>query len=65
MCVCVCVCVCLCVLDNLIVARKIEIRLPNGLHIKAHKTEYTCFNQTGDISTQDGSSMKLVDKFTY
>ena len=27
--------------------------------------EYMCFNQTGDISTLDGSSLKLVDKFTY
>ena len=26
---------------------------------------YTCYNQTGDISTQDGTSRKLVDKFTY
>ena len=24
-----------------------------------------CFNQTGNISTQNGSSLKLVDKFTY
>ena len=24
-----------------------------------------CNNQTGDISTQDGTSLKLVDKFTY
>ena len=24
-----------------------------------------CFNQTGDKSTLDGSSLKLVDKFTY
>ena len=31
----------------------------------AHKTEYMCFNQTGDISTREGSSLKLVDKFTY
>ena len=36
-----------------------------GLHSNAHKTEYMCFNQTGDISTPDGSSLKLVDKFTY
>ena len=36
-----------------------------GLHVNAHKTEYMCFNQTGDISTLDGSSLKLVDKFTY
>ena len=35
-----------------------------GLHVNAHKTEYMCFNQTGDIFTLDGSSLKLVD-FTY
>ena len=36
-----------------------------GLHVNAHKTEYMCFNQTGDISTLNGSSLKLVYKFTY
>ena len=36
-----------------------------GLHVNAHKTEYRCYNQTGDISTQGGTSLKLVDKFTY
>ena len=36
-----------------------------GLLINAHKTEYMCFNQTGDISILKGSSLKLVDKFTY
>ena len=36
-----------------------------GLHVNAHKTEYMCFNQTGNISTLKGSSLKLVDKFTY
>ena len=36
-----------------------------GLHVNAHKTEYMCYNQTGDISTLDGISLKLVDKFTY
>ena len=35
------------------------------LHVNAHKTEYMCYNQTGDISTLDGTSLKLVDKFTY
>ena len=35
-----------------------------GLHVNAHKTEYMCFNQRGDISTLNGSSLKLVDKFT-
>ena len=27
-----------------------------GLPVNAYKTEYMCFNQTGDISTLDGSS---------
>ena len=34
-------------------------------HVNAHKTEYMCYNQTGDISTLDGTPLKLVDKFTY
>ena len=33
--------------------------------INTHKTEYMCFNQTGDIFTLGGSSLKLVVKFTY
>ena len=36
-----------------------------GLHVNAHKTEYMCFNQSGDISTLEGTSLKLVDKFIY
>ena len=36
-----------------------------GFHVNAHKTEYMCYNQTGNISTPDGTSLKLVDKFTY
>ena len=36
-----------------------------GLHVNAHKTEYMCYNQTGGIYTLDGTSLKLVDKFTY
>ena len=36
-----------------------------GLHVNAHKTEYICFNHTGDIYTLGGSSLKHVDKFTY
>ena len=36
-----------------------------GLYVNAHKTEYMCYNQTGDISTIDGTPLKLVDKFTY
>ena len=36
-----------------------------GLHVNADETEYMCFNQRGNISTLNGSSLKLVDKFTY
>ena len=36
-----------------------------GLHVNAHKTEYMCYNQTGDITTLDGTPLKLVDKFIY
>ena len=36
-----------------------------GLQVNAHKTKYICFNQTGDISTLNSSSLKLVDKFAY
>ena len=36
-----------------------------GLRVNALKTEYVCYSQTVDISTQDGTSLKLVDKFTY
>ena len=36
-----------------------------GLYVNAHKTEYMCYNQTGDISTLDGTPLKLEDKITY
>ena len=36
-----------------------------GLNVNADKTEYMYFNQTGNISTLNGSSLKLVEKFTY
>ena len=36
-----------------------------GLHVNAHKTEYMCYNQTGDITTLERTPLKLVDKFTY
>ena len=36
-----------------------------GLHVNANKTDYMCFNQAGDISTLERTSLKLVDKFTY
>ena len=40
-------------------------RASAGLHVNAHKMEYMCYNQPGDIFTQDGTPLKLVDKFTY
>ena len=36
-----------------------------GLHVNADKTGYMCFNQRGDISKLNDSSLKLVDKFPY
>ena len=36
-----------------------------SLHVNADKMEYMCFDIRGDISTLNGSSLKLVDKFTY
>ena len=36
-----------------------------GVYVNAHKTEYRCYNQTGNISTLEGTPLKLVDKFTY
>ena len=36
-----------------------------GLYVNAHKTEYMSYNQTGDFSTLDGTSLTQVDKITY
>ena len=36
-----------------------------SLHVNAHKTEYMCYNQTGDLYTLDGTPLKLEDIFTY
>ena len=36
-----------------------------GLCANADKTEFMCLNQRGNISTLNGRSLKLVDKFTY
>ena len=36
-----------------------------GLYVNAHKTEYMCYNQMGDISTIDRTPLKIVDNFTY
>ena len=36
-----------------------------SFHVNTDKAEYMCFNQRGDISTLNGSSLNLVDLFTY
>ena len=36
-----------------------------SLYVNVDKMEYMCFNQKGDISTLNDSSLKLVYKFTY
>ena len=36
-----------------------------GLHVNVNKMKFMCFYQSGDIFTQNGGSLKLVDKFTY
>ena len=36
-----------------------------GFHVNANKTEFICFKPTGDKSTLNGDSLKLVDKFLY
>ena len=36
-----------------------------GLHVNADKMECMCFNQRRVIAALNGSSLKLVDKFTY
>ena len=36
-----------------------------GLHVNAHKTEYMCINQRGDITTVNSNPLKLMDMFTY
>ena len=36
-----------------------------GLHVNADKMEYMCFNQRGNNSPLNGSSLKLVDMLTY
>ena len=57
-----CVCVCVCVFYREFLS---SYAAGIGLHVNAHKAEYICNNQTGDISTLDGTPLKLVDKFTY
>ena len=36
-----------------------------GFQVNAGKTEYMCYIQKGDISAQNGGSLKSVDKLTY
>ena len=36
-----------------------------GRHVNAHKTEYMCVNQKGDICSQNGCFLILMDMFNY
>ena len=36
-----------------------------GLNVNANKVECTCFNQRDDVSTLNGTSLKLVDNFPF
>ena len=36
-----------------------------GYLVNAHKTEYMSYNQTGDITTLDGTPLKLVNKLSF
>ena len=36
-----------------------------GFHVDADKTEFMCFNLRCDISTLNGGSPKLLNRFTY
>ena len=36
-----------------------------GFHVNVDKTEFICFNQRSDVSTLNGRSLKLRDKFIY
>ena len=65
MCVCVCVYVCVRTRVNSYLNVRRNEKTDKGPHVNAEKTKYMCFNQRGDISTQNGSSLKLVDKFTH
>ena len=39
-------------------------RAAAGIYDNADKTKYMCYHQRDDSSTLNGSSLKLVDKFT-
>ena len=60
----VCISVRVCIYIYIYSQKKIYLGFIS-LDVNAHKTEYMCYNQTGDISTLDGTPLKLIDKFTY
>ena len=59
-------CICVCIVAETLLHCLERAAAGIGLYVNAHKMEYMCYNQTGDISTLDGTPpLKLVDKFTY
>ena len=51
--------------DDIAIPANTPNRAETLLHSLERATAHMCFNQTGNTSTLDGSSLKLVDKFTY
>ena len=53
--------------DDIAILANTHLPEPKPCYIvwNVDKTEYMCFNQRDVISTLNGSSLKLVDKFTY
>ena len=47
------------------ITNKVTYELFTYEDVNAHKKEYMCYNQTGDISSLEWTLLKLVDKFTY
>ena len=52
------------ILENLYINLKLRV-LISGVINSTWPFLGLCYNQTGNISTLDGTSLKLVDKFTY
>ena len=48
-------------IDDIALQANTSTQVESLLHIQ----EFLCFNLKEDISTQNGGSLKLVDKFTY
>ena len=49
------------IIDSLLIAVHAFVNLMSfSVDVSAHKTEYMCYNQTGDKSTLDGTPLKQL-----